>query len=86
MELGSDHRKLTGPNLLLSPKCNDFSDSFAYRRPPRLGQRLEMYSEVHMTKAYLLIIACCLWRTEKISDTVNIEYVECFHEFHGDII
>jgi len=52
--------KLTKANFLLSPKCNDFSDSFAHRSPSRFGQRSEMYSELQIMKVYLLIIACCL--------------------------
>lgn len=73
-------------SLLLSPKCNDFSDSFAHRRPIRVGQNFEIYFELQIMKGDLLIIACCLQCTEKISDTVNTEYVECFCEFHGDVI
>lgn len=73
-------------SLLLSPKCEGFSESFAYRKPPRLGQRFEMYSELGIMKAHLLIIECCLQSTEKISDTANIQYVECFYEFRGDVI
>ena len=42
VELRSDHMKFT--SLLLSPKCNDFSDSFAHRRPIRVGQNFESQS------------------------------------------
>lgn len=58
VELRSDHMKFT--SLLLSPKCNDFSDSFAHRRPIRVGQNFEIYFELQIMKGDLLIIACCL--------------------------